>query len=103
MSADVASAKMKGEPGSTVKFEVKNGRTGEIKEYKIVRERIKVPDVSYSGLYKGDIGYIRMDSFSVGGANEVKNALLNLKEPGGTDKCVKQRFNASTDLSPLYW
>ncbi len=93
MSADVASAKMKGEPGSTVKFEVKNGRTGEIKEYKIVRERIKVPDVSYSGLYKGDIGYIRMDSFSVGGANEVKNALLNLKEQGAKRIILDLRGN----------
>lgn len=93
LSADVASAKMKGEPGSTVKFTVIKGRTKEIKEYKIVRERIKVPDVSYSGIYRDNIGYIRMDGFSIGGANEVKSALLNLKEQGAQRIILDLRGN----------
>lgn len=93
LSADVASSKMKGEPGSTVKFLVKKGRTGELKEYKIVRERIKVPDVSYSGMYNDSVGYIRMDGFSIGGANEVKNALMELKDKGAERIILDLRGN----------
>lgn len=52
MSADVASAKMKGEPGSTVKFEVKNGRTGEIKEYKLYVKGLKFPMYHTAGFTK---------------------------------------------------
>ena len=44
LAADECSNRMKGQPGTQVKFLVKKGRTGETKEIVITRERIHISD-----------------------------------------------------------
>ncbi|MES2448073.1 MAG: S41 family peptidase [Bacteroidota bacterium] len=41
----------------------------------LVREEIKQPNVSYSGMLDGHIGYIKLDKFLENSGNEVKDAL----------------------------
>lgn len=100
LSADVCSSKMKGQPGTEVVFLVKKGRTGEIKEYKIVRERIHIPDVSYSGIIdkKYDksshcTGYIKLEAFTSNGSKDVKDAVIRLKEKGADRIVLDLRGN----------
>lgn len=93
LKADECSAKMKGTPGTSVKFLVKKGRTGELKEYEVVRERIHISDVSYYGLMDNSVGYIKIDGFTVGGAKDVKNALVSLKEQGAKRIMLDLRGN----------
>lgn len=42
----------------------------------LVREEIKQPNVSYSGMLDGQIGYIKLDKFLENSGNEVKDALI---------------------------
>lgn len=99
LTADQCSSKMKGQPGTNVIFTVKKARGGEIKEYTITRERIHIPDISFSGLidpkYAGEekIGYIKIDGFTVNGSKDVKNALIDLKEKGAEKIILDLRGN----------
>ena len=44
----------------------------------LVREEIKQPNVSYSGMLDGQIGYIKLDKFLENSGNEVKDALTGI-------------------------
>lgn len=100
LTADQCSSKMKGQPGTEVKFLVKKARGGEIKEYVIVRERIHIPDVSYSGIiapqYDSSMrktGYIKIDGFTMNGSKDVKAALVALKNAGAERIVLDLRGN----------
>lgn len=77
-----ASEKMKGKPGTTVKFKVKKVRSGEIKDMEIVRERIHLPDVEYYGMLNDKDGYILQSGFTENVSSEIRAAYLKLKEQG---------------------
>jgi carboxyl-terminal processing protease len=87
LSVEQCSSKMKGTPGVVVNFVIKRIR-GEVKEFKIVRERVHFPDVAYWGMVNDTVGYIRITSFTMDGSKDVKNALINLKKSGKIKKLV---------------
>lgn len=93
LTADECSNRMKGQPGTKVKFLVKKGRTGETKEIVITRERIHVSDVSFSGILRDSIGYIRHDAFTEGGHRDFRKAFADLKEKGATHLVIDLRSN----------
>lgn len=68
-----------GQPGTEVKIIIK--RPGEKKEIakSVIREEIKIPSVSYSGLVEDGIGYIKFNQFTEKSGKEVKEALENIK------------------------
>ena len=90
---DKCSEKMKGQPGTQVKFLVKKGRTGEKKEIVITRERVHIPDVSYSGVLRDSIGYIRYDAFTEGGSKDFRKAFEQLKQKGINHLVIDLRGN----------
>lgn len=93
LNADQCSSKMKGEPGTKIKFLVQKGRGGKIEELEIVRNRIHISDVSFSGLLRDSIGYIKIDGFTVNGAEDVRKALISLKESGAKRMILDLRGN----------
>jgi carboxyl-terminal processing protease len=82
LTADQCTSRMKGQPNTQVTFTVRKGRTGEVKDIVVTRDRVHIPDVSYYGILRDSIGYIRVDGFTVGGAQDVRNAFISLKEQG---------------------
>lgn len=60
-------------------------RDGAVLNKTLVREEIKQPNVSYSGMLEGQIGYIRLDKFLENAGQEVKDALetINKNNPKG--------------------
>lgn len=83
LDASQSSSKMKGKAGTEVVFRVKKVRSGEEVEYRIIRERIHLPDVPYFGMLEdGKTGYIYQTGFTDNVSAEVKNALLELKKQG---------------------
>jgi len=60
-------------------------REGKELTKKLIREEIKQPNVSYSGMIGDGIGYIRLDKFLENSGQEVKDALLaiNKENPKG--------------------
>ena len=77
-----ASEKMKGKPGTKVRFKVKKVRTGEVKDLEIVRERIHLPDVEYAGMLNSRDGYILQSGFTENVSSDIRAAYYKLKEQG---------------------
>ena len=93
------SDRMKGKPGTTVRFKVRKLRSGDTTEVKVVRERIHLPDVDYYGMLDDTTGYISQTGFTEKVSNEVRNAFLSLKEQGMKRLVLDLRGNGGGLLS----
>ena len=82
LTSQEASDKMKGKPGTTVRFKVKKVYSGDIVDIDITRERIHLPDVEYYGMIDGETGYIYQSGFTENVSVEIRNAILNLRKQG---------------------
>lgn len=80
--ASECSDRMKGKPGTTVRFLVKKLRGGETVEVPIVRERIHLPDVEYAGMLNDTTGYILQTGFTENVSGEIRNAVRRLQRQG---------------------
>lgn len=69
---------LRGPKGSSV--EVLILREGSLIKKSIIRDEIRQPNVSYSGITDDHIAYIRLDKFLENSAQEVKNAALTLSK-----------------------
>ncbi len=80
--------RMRGRPGTTVVLRVKKLRAGpgwaagEEIEVPVVRERIALPSVEYSGMLNDSDGYILLSKFTEGVSQEVKSACQRLRSQG---------------------
>lgn len=77
-----SSEMMKGKPGSSVRFKIKKAISGDIVEVDVVRERIHLPDVEYSGMLNDTTGYILQTGFTEGVSEIVKSRFNELKKKG---------------------
>ena len=84
MTSDKVSERLKGPRGTTVKVKVKRPYVGadSILTFDIVREKIQIPAVSYSGMLPGEIGYIQLSQFSEKSAEDVEDALKSMLATG---------------------
>ncbi len=90
-SADVSAA-LKGPKGSEIVIKVEtNGKT---KDFKVVRDEIKLPVVPYSGMLNESVGYIKLNSFMPPTTSaEVKSAFKELKSKGAKELVLDLRGN----------
>lgn len=108
LTVDECSKRMRGAPGTEVTFTVKKGRTGKVEDIVVTRDRVHTSDVAYYGMlnnvvYGSDIekpafdlsktGYIRVSSFTLNGADDVRRALMELKEKGAERIVLDLRGN----------
>src|SRR5207249_2262941 len=78
-STDDVSKLLKGQPETPVKLLIK--REGEEPTVKnVIRKEIKVKNVPYFGMINANTGYIKFIGFRQDAADEVKNALTELKK-----------------------
>ena len=88
LTVSEASERMKGKPGTTVKFRVKKifgGKTwapGDTVDVSIVRERIQLPAVEYIGMLDDTTGYIMQSKFTDGVGSAVREGFQQLKKQG---------------------
>ena len=73
---DVSSA-MRGQAGTTLTLRLE--RDGKEFDVTITRAEIRLPNVSYSGMVNGNVGYIRLDEFTQNAAKNVREAFRKLK------------------------
>ena len=69
---------------------VKMQRPGDKKPFTldIVREEIQIDPVTYYGMLDGQTGYIRLSSFTDGCSDNIRSALLNLRDTRGATSLV---------------
>ena len=92
-TSEQSSGRMKGQPGTDVKFKVIKGRTKDTVDIVVTRERIHVSDIAYAGIYRDDIGYIQLTGFTAKMAEEFRDNVLKLKEAGAKKLIIDLRDN----------
>ena len=88
LTSTECSEKMRGTPGTKVLFKVKKVYTGEIKNIKITRKTIHLPDVEYYGYVAPHTGYISQTGFTEGVGEQVRAAIKDLRSRGQLDTLV---------------
>ncbi len=74
---------LRGKKGTEISITVLRG--GQEKELTVKRDRIKIPNVPYSGLVTDQIGYIALEGFTENASYEVSSALARLKDRSNGD------------------
>lgn len=82
LTSQECSDRMRGKPGTTVRFKLLKLRTKDTVEVDVVRERIHLPDVEYYGMLNDTTGYISQSGFTENVSTDVRNAFLDLKSQG---------------------
>lgn len=92
LSDEQAGKLMKGQSGSDIQIEVlRNGK--ETIQFTTTREKIIIPNISYSTLLGGSTGYLRLSEFTKDAAEDVKKTVLELKDQGATELIIDLREN----------
>jgi carboxyl-terminal processing protease len=71
---------LKGPPNTEVFLKVK--RDQDTLEFNVVRKKISIKNVPYYGKLDSKTGYIKLSDFTTNAANEVRNAIVDLKSQG---------------------
>lgn len=86
-------AQLRGEPGTTLMLRVRRPTTGRTITFKITRRNIVTPSVTLATLAADSVGYIALSQFIEGTANEVRRALVELKQRGARSLIIDLRNN----------
>ena len=87
------SSHLRGDAGTKFVLKIQRPSTGKKMEFKITRRSIKLPELPYYGMLKGNIGYINLNQFTEGCAREVRRAFIDLKKQGATALVFDLRGN----------
>jgi carboxyl-terminal processing protease len=89
---------LKGKPKTEVEVIVKRPGQKENLKFKLVREKIKVSNITYYGMVGAETGYIKLDEFTPGAGKEVEEAVTKLKNQGAKNLILDLRDNPGGSL-----
>jgi carboxyl-terminal processing protease len=92
------SALLKGNPKTEVEIEIRRIGKKENLKFKLVREKIKISNITYYGMIDDKTGYIRLDEFTPGAGKEVEEAVNKLKRGGAKSLILDLRNNPGGSL-----
>ena len=73
---------MRGQPNTTYSVEVFRPTDGKNLTFKVKREKVKQPNIPYSGILGDKVGYIKLNQFLEKAGSEVYEAFKKLKDEG---------------------
>lgn len=76
------SDRLRGDAGTTFVIKIRRPSTGKVMKIKVTRRAIQLPSVPYYGLRRDGVGYINLNQFTEGCAQQVRRAFLDLKGKG---------------------
>jgi carboxyl-terminal processing protease len=80
MKSDQVRKLLIGSPNTPAKITLERDGEKKLLEKNVIREEIKIPSVSYSGMITDHVGLIKLTGFTEGAGMEVKDALSELKK-----------------------
>ena len=89
---DQVSQLLKGSKGAAIKLLLKRDGENPV-EKNLIRDEIKQPNVVYSGMVEGNMGYIKLNKFLENSAEEVTNALVAIKKNNPNGVILDLRSN----------
>ena len=92
-NTDDVSTMLKGQPGKEITIKVQREYQDKPLEKKAIREKIQIPSVPFYGLVNDSTGYIYLTSFTDKSANDVRTALIDLKNKGAKSMILDLRGN----------
>jgi len=87
------SSLLKGSKGTAVKLLVQRPGMPKTMELNLTREEIRQNNVPYYGMLENNVGYIKLDKFLENSAQEVKDALAELRKNNINGLVLDLRFN----------
>jgi carboxyl-terminal processing protease len=79
---DAVRSMTRGEPGTEVHLKIQRESEDKILDFVLVREEIRLKNITYSDFVETGVGYIKLDRFSRGAADELRLAIKELKLKG---------------------
>jgi carboxyl-terminal processing protease len=92
------SSLLKGNPKTEVELVMKRYGQKENIKVNLIREKIKINNITYQGLIDPELGYIRLDEFTPGAGKEVMDAVESLKQKGAKKLILDLRNNPGGSL-----
>ncbi|MDC3130069.1 S41 family peptidase [Bacteroidota bacterium] len=92
-STEEVSKLLKGQPNTNVSILIERKYINDPFEVSFKREKVTVGSVPYFGLLENNTGYVKLRSFTRNCSNDLKNAILKLKERGATSLILDLRGN----------
>ena len=92
-STEEVSKLLKGQPNTNVSILIERKYINEPFEVSFKREKVTVGSVPYFGLLENNIGYVKLRSFTRNCSNDLKNAILKLKDQNATSLILDLRGN----------
>ena len=87
------SAMLKGQAGTKISLTIERKGNSKPFDVSLTRQAIRIKNVTYSGMLRDSVGYIRQDGFTQGATQEVKDAFLALKAQGMKYLVYDLRYN----------
>ena len=92
-STEEVSKLLKGQPNTNVSILIERKYINEPFEVSFKREKVTVGSVPYFGLLENNIGYVKLRSFTRNCSNDLRNAIIKLKEQSATSLILDLRGN----------
>lgn len=93
MTTEQVSDLMKGEPGTKLRMKVGKFYTGDTVQVELKREIINIPGIPYYGMLPDSVGYILNIDFTDEVSNDMRNAVMALREQGARALILDYRNN----------
>ncbi len=98
-TVNYVSEHLRGDPGTTFVLKIQRPSTGKKMTFKITRQSIKMPEITYYGMRPNGIGYINLNTFTGEPAKPMRRAFLDLKKQGATKLILDLRGNGGGSLA----
>lgn len=93
MNADQSKQLLNGQAKSDITLTIKRFGTEAPFAVTLQREKITVNNIPYFGMVNEEVGYMKLTNFTTKAGNEVRSALIDLKEKGATKIILDLRGN----------
>ena len=93
------SSHLRGEPGTTFLLKIERPTTGKKMTFKITRQTIKMPEITWYGMLANQTGYIALNTFTGEPAKQMRLAFVDLKKQGAEKLILDLRGNGGGSLS----
>ncbi len=93
LSLSVVAERLRGKPGTPVVVQIRRPGENKTLEFRLIRDVIVIHDITYADIIQDGVGYIRLIRFSKYAADQMREAVVDLKNKGIKSLILDLRSN----------